>query len=154
MVEKNYTVKQWIDLFKKLPNSVKLEEGARREDILQYLKAHQYQVPEEYVEFMELANGADLFHGKVNIWKIPVDAKEEIPKWKSMEFMNLESTKSAYPDVDGVFLFAGNYLGDYIGFCMKDTEFDVIYISPETQESWNYYTFCDWLGETWEEMGD
>lgn len=154
MIEKKYTVREWIELYKKLPNSMKLNKGISREKILKFLEMNHYCVPEEYIEFLELSNGATLFDGKVEIWKIPDKMEEDIPKWKSIVFMNQESIIKDFPDIKDVFLIGGNYLGDYIGVCMKDKEFDLIYISPEMDESWNYYTFTDWLDEMWKEMND
>ena len=154
MIEKKYSVEKWIQLYKTLPNSMKLNQGISREKILDFLKTNHYYAPEEYIAFLELSNGATLFDGRVEIWKIPDEDGENVPKWKSIVFMNQESVKADFPDIDGVFLIGGNYLGDYIGICMKDKEFDLIYISPETGESWNYYTFVDWLDEMWKEMID
>ena len=152
MEGKRLTVKQWIERFQSLPGSMFLEQGAKREGILQYVRKNGFQIPEDYLEFIELANGARLFNGKVDIWKIPVDGSQGIPEWKSMEYMNSPSVKKNIPFTQNVFLFAGNYLGDYIGFCADDTEYDVIYISPEVDDYWNYVTFTDWLEATWEDM--
>lgn len=151
MAETKYTVEQWVDLFRSIPTAMKLEAGIVRQDILSFLEKNNFQAPEEYIRFLELSNGASLFNGKVQIWKIPTEG-EVVPNWKSIVYMNLESVKGEFPDIDGVFLFANNYLGDYIGICTKDKEYDIIYISPETGETWNCYTFTDWLEETWEDM--
>lgn len=153
MIEKKYTVNEWIELYKTLPKSMKLNPGIDKNSILSFLEENDYHAPEEYIDFLQQCNGATLFGGKVNIWEIPTDGKE-IPNWKSITYMNKEDVKGAFPEIEGVFLIGGNYLGDYIGICMNDKEFDVIYISPETGETWNYYTFTDWLEDMWKEMVD
>ena len=153
MIEKKYTIEKWVELYKSLPRSMKLNAGIDRKDILLFLEKYGYHAPEDYIEFMQFCNGASLFNGKVTIWEIPM-SDEKIPDWKSILYMNQDSVKGDFPDIDGVFLIAGNYLGDYIGICTKDKEFDVIYISPETGETWNYYTFTDWLEDLWKEMVD
>lgn len=154
MSSSKYTIAEWVELYKKLPNSMKLNKGISRSVVLRFLEINHYIAPEEYIEFLTLTNGATLFDGKVEIWKIPENDKEIIPNWKSIVFMNKNDVKSDFPDIEGVVLIGGNYLGDYIGICMEDKEYDLIYISPETGESWNYYTFSDWLEELWKEMVD
>lgn len=153
MIEKKYTIKKWVELYKSLPDSMRLNPGIDRNNILSFLKKNDYHAPEDYIEFLELCNGASLFNGKVTLWEIPI-GDVQIPNWKSIIYMNQDSVKGGFPDIDGVFLIAGNYLGDYIGICTKDKEFDVIYISPETGETWNYYTFTDWLEDMWKELVD
>ena len=152
MAGQKYTVDQWVEQYRKMPKNMKLNGGISREKIMAFLEENNFKAPEEYIRFMELTNGGSLFGGKVTIWEIPEDDAAQIPDWKSIKYMNQESVKSSMPDITGVFLFAGNYLGDYIGVCMEDKEFDIIYTSPDQGESWNFYTFTDWLEDMWEEL--
>ena len=156
-MEEKVTMQEWAARFHDYYRSIRLGGGMSRRQIEAFERACGVSFPEDYAEFMELTGGADIRNGRVCIWTFPkedgsltgADGKP-VPEWKSILYFNSPEIKASIPFSDGVFLVAGNEMGDYLGLTREKKGYLWKYISPDMNDFWYYSDFESWLKEVWE----
>ena len=145
------SISEWIEIFGKMPRQIRFYPGISPSMTAEYGESYGISLPEDYLEFMSLTNGAEILNSRISIWKIPLSVDENIPEWRSIEYFNRPDIRGRIPFAENCLLIAGNDLGDYVGITNEKPGFPYKYISPDMNDCWYYSDLSSWLEEIWKE---